>query len=337
MQIGNIELGDTPLFLAPMEDVTYKTFRYMCKQNGADVMYTEFVASEALIRKVDKSIAKMELFDFDRPAAIQIYGHNTESMVEAAKLAEQAKPDFIDINCGCPMKKIIRKGAGAGLLQEPDKMVEMVARIVKAVRLPVTVKTRLGWDDNNKPIVELAERLQDVGITALALHGRTRAQLYSGTADWQLIGKVKQNPRLHIPLIGNGDINSPQKAKECLDISGVDGLMIGRGSIGRPWIFKEVKHYLHTGELLPAPLVSEIVGNVKSQLELTLGWRDSEYRAILMMRRHFAKYFPALPNFRELRIRLLRAETSQEVFQILDEISARYEGLQIDYSDVSLR
>ncbi|MFV0483303.1 MAG: tRNA dihydrouridine synthase DusB [Bacteroidales bacterium] len=337
MQIGNIKLGKTPLFLAPMEDVTYKTFRYMCKKNGADVMYTEFVASEALIRNVDKSIAKMELFDFDRPAAIQIYGHDIDSMVEAAKMAEQAKPDFIDINCGCPMKKIIRKGAGAGLLQDPDKMVEMTRQIVNAVKLPVTVKTRVGWDDSNKPIVELAERLQDVGIAALALHGRTRAQIYTGTADWQLIGKVKQNPRLHIPIIGNGDINSPQKAKEYLDMSGVDALMIGRGSIGRPWIFKEIKHYLQTGELYPAPLVSEVVDNVKAQLELALDWRDNEYRAILMMRRHFAKYFPALPNFRELRIRLLRAELSEDVHQILNEISTRYEGLRIDYSDVSLK
>lgn len=326
-----------PLFLAPMEDVTYKTFRYMCKHNGADVMYTEFVASEALIRNVNKSIDKMELFDFDRPAAIQIYGHNTDSMVEAAKMAEKARPDFIDINCGCPMKKIIRKGAGAGLLQDPDKMVEMVGRIVKAVQLPVTVKTRTGWDNDNKPIVELAERLQDVGIAALALHGRTRAQLYTGSADWQMIAKVKQNPRLNIPLIGNGDINSPQKAKECIDISGVDGLMIGRGAIGRPWIFNEIKHYLQTGEFLPFPMVSEVVSNVKDQLKLTLGWRDNEYRAILMMRRHFAKYFPALSNFKELRISLLKAETSNDVFKVLDEITERYKDERIDYSDVSLK
>ena len=296
-----------PLFLAPMEDVTYKSFRYMCKKYGADVMYTEFIASEALIRDVAKTKRKMTLFEFDRPVAIQIYGSNIDSMVQAAKVAEEFQPDFIDINFGCPMKKIAGKGAGAGLLRDIPKMVKMAGEVVKAVNLPVTAKTRLGWDHDDKPIVSVAEQLQDVGIQALAIHGRTRSQIYSGEADWSLIAAVKQNPRMIIPIIGNGDITGPEAAKAFYEQSGVDGLMIGRGSIGRPWIFREVRHYLNTGELLPSPLVPEVVENVKEQLQQSVSWKDDPKRAILEMRRHFARYFPNLKDFKEQRIRLLGA------------------------------
>lgn len=337
MKIGNIDLGEMPLFLAPMEDVTYKSFRYMCKKFGADVMYTEFVSSEALIRDVKKTKQKMELFDFDRPVAIQIYGYDIDSMVGAAKVAEEFQPDFIDINYGCPMKKIVKRGAGAGMLQDLPKMQKMTEEIVKAVSLPVTAKTRLGWDDTDKPIVEVAERLQDAGVAALAIHGRTRKQLYTGEADWTLIGKVKNNPKIQIPIIGNGDINGGKKAKEFLDQTGVDALMIGRGSIGRPWIFQEVKHYLATGELLPYPTVSEIVQNVKDQLEMSITWRDNVRTGILLMRRHFAKYFPSLPNFREHKIRLLQAITMEEVSEALDLIVKHYGDLRVDYTNVGLR
>ncbi|VAW15933.1 tRNA-dihydrouridine synthase DusB [hydrothermal vent metagenome] len=337
MKLGDIDLGELPLFLAPMEDVTYKSFRFMCKKYGADVMYTEFVSSEALIRDVLKAKQKMALFDFDRPVAIQIYGYDIDSMVNAAKVVEEFQPDFIDINFGCPMKKIVRKGAGASLLQDLPKMQKMAAEIVKAVSLPVTAKTRLGWDSSDKPIVEIAERLQDAGVAALAIHGRTRKQLYTGEADWLLIGEVKKNPRIKIPIIGNGDINGPQKAKEFYQQTGVDALMIGRGAIGRPWIFKEVKHYLDTGELLPPVRIEEVVENMKEQLKLNIEWKDNERSAILMMRRHFAKSFPRLPNFRDLKIQLLRAETYSEVGKTLDMIMARYKGQQIDYNGVSLR
>ncbi len=326
-----------PLFLAPMEDVTYKSFRYMCKKYGADVMYTEFVSSEALIRDIWKSKQKMTLFDFDRPVAIQIYGHDIDSMVEAAKVAEESQPDFIDINYGCPMKKIIRHGAGSAMLQDPDKMQRMTEAIVKAVKLPVTAKTRLGWDENSKIIVDVAERLQDAGVAALAIHGRTRSQLYTGEADWSLIGDVKNNPRMKIPIIGNGDINDPLKAKAYLDQTGVDALMIGRGSIGRPWIFSEVKQYLKTGELMPAPTVAEVVQNVRDQLAISIEWKDNVRSGILMMRRHFAKYFPTLPNFREHRIRLLQADTLEAVQETLDKIDELYGDFRVDYSNTSLK
>ncbi|MDC1105302.1 tRNA dihydrouridine synthase DusB [Prolixibacteraceae bacterium] len=337
MKIGNIELGSMPLFLAPMEDVTYKSFRYMCKKFGADVMYTEFVSSEALIRDIAKTKKKMTLFEFDRPVGIQIFGHNIESMVEAAKIAEESNPDIIDINFGCPMKKIVNRGAGSGMFQDVPKMVEMTRQIVNAVNKPVTVKTRLGWDDNSKVIVDVAEQLQDTGIAALTLHGRTRKQLYTGEADWDWIAKVKNNSRMHIPIIGNGDINGPLKAKECLEQSGVDGLMIGRGAIGRPWIFKEIRHYLETGKLLPSPLVPEIVDNVKEQLTQSVNWKDSPERAVKEMRRHFAKYFPSLHNFRDIRIRLLRADELDEVLLLLDEIAERYADTRVDYTNISLK
>lgn len=337
MKIGNIELENIPLFLAPMEDVTYKSFRWMCKKFGADVMYTEFISSEALVRDIQKTKQKMHLFDFDRPVAIQIYGHNIDSMVRAAQVAEECEPDFIDINFGCPMKKIVRHGAGAAMLQDLPKMQKMTAEIVKAVQLPVTAKTRLGWTDSDKPVVEAAERLQDAGVQALAIHGRTREQLYAGEADWTLIGEVKNNPKIQIPIIGNGDINSGEKAKQLLDATGVDALMIGRGAIGRPWLFREVKHYLETGENLPQPNVMEVVEVLKEQLQMNLEWRDNERSGIVMMRRHFAKYFPGLPNFRELKIRLLRAETNEEVNTVLSEIVDQYGTIRLDFSNASLK
>ncbi len=336
MRIGQLELKNTPLFLAPMEDVTYKSFRWMCKKFGADVMFTEFISSEALVRDVKKTKLKMQLFDFDRPVAIQIYGHNVDSMVRAAQVAEEVNPDFIDINFGCPMKKIIRHGAGAAFLKDLPAMQEMAAAVVKAVKLPVTAKTRLGWTESDKPIVEAALRLQDAGVAALAIHGRTREQLYTGKADWTLIGEVKNNPKIQIPIIGNGDINSAAKAKKLLDETGVDALMIGRGAIGRPWLFNEVKHYLETGELLPAPTVEQVVDVIKEQLEMNLEWKDDERAGILMLRRHFAKYFPGLPNFRELKIELLRAETASEVNRILDLIVQNYAGFQPDYMNAAL-
>ncbi|MDR2911228.1 MAG: tRNA dihydrouridine synthase DusB [Bacteroidales bacterium] len=335
-KIGNIEIAGTPLFLAPMEDVTYKSFRWICKKFGADVMYTEFISSEALVRDVKKTRQKMVLFDFDRPVAIQIYGHNTESMIRAAQIAEEANPDFIDINFGCPMKKIIRHGAGAAMLKDLSKMQQMATSIVKAVKLPVTAKTRLGWSENDKPIVEAAERLQDAGITALTIHGRTREQLYSGVADWSLIGEVKNNPRIKIPIIGNGDINSGEKARNMLSQTGVDALMIGRGAIGKPWLFREIKHYLATGENPPSLTVKEIVEVLREQLQMNLEWKDNERLGILMMRRHFAKYFTGLPNFRELKISMLQAETNSEINEILNKVTDFYDEKQPDFANVSL-
>lgn len=336
MKIGNLELKGTPLFLAPMEDVTYKSFRWMCKKFGADVMYTEFVSSEALVRDVEKTKLKMTLFDFDRPVAIQIYGHNIDSMINAAQVAEESNPDFIDINFGCPMKKIIRHGAGAAMLKDLEKMQKMAEGIVKAVKIPVTAKTRLGWTENDKPIMEVAERLQDAGISALAIHGRTRDQLYSGTADWNMIGEVKNNPKITIPIIGNGDINSAEKARFFLDQTGVDALMIGRGSIGRPWLFREVKHYLETGEILPSPIVSEVVEVLREQMKMNHEWKDNERAGIIMMRRHFAKYFPGLPNFRDLKVSLLQAENNTQVDEILEKIVAGYGTFQPDYTNAGL-
>lgn len=309
----------------------------MCKKYGADVMYTEFISSEALIRDIAKTIKKMTIFDFDRPVAIQIYGSSIVSMVQAAKVAEQAHPDFIDINFGCPMKKIASKGAGAGLLRDIPKMIKMAGEVVNAVKIPVTAKTRLGWDNSDMPIVEIAERLQDIGVQALAIHGRTRSQLYSGDADWSLIAKVRQNQRMHIPIIGNGDISGPEKAKAFIEQSGVDGLMIGRGAIGRPWIFRDVRHYLNTGELILPPLVPEVVANVKEQLHQSLRWKDDPKRAILEMRRHFARYFPNLKDFRDLRIQLLQATEVEDIINILDTISVKYDNQRVDYSNIGLK
>jgi len=333
VKIGDLELEKMPLFLAPMEDVTYKSFRYMCKKFGADVMYTEFISSDALVRNVSKTRQKMTLFDFDRPVGIQIYGHDIDSMVVAARVAEEAGPDFIDINMGCPVKKVVRRGAGAALLLDLPKMQKMAEAVVKAVCLPVTAKTRLGWDEDNKPVLEAALRLQDSGIAALAIHGRTRSQMYNGAADWTLIGEVKNDPRIRIPIIGNGDVRNPQKAAEFLRQTGVDGLMIGRSAIGRPWIFREIRHFLDTGQLIPPLTVPEVVKNVKEQLHLSIGWKENERSGILEMRRHFARYFPHIPNFRDLKVQLLTAGHFDQVISVLDQIAERYHGMNVDYGE----
>ena len=310
------------MLLAPMEDVTDPAFRLMCKRFGADMVYTEFVSSDALVSSVNSTMRKLNISDEERPVAIQIYGKNTDAMVEAARMVEEAKPDVIDLNFGCPVKKVAGKGAGAGLLRDIPKMLEITRAVVEAVHLPVTVKTRLGWDDSNKIIVDLAEQLQDCGIAALTIHGRTRAQMYTGEADWTLIGKVKENPRMQIPIIGNGDITTPERAKECFDKYGVDAVMIGRASFGRPWIFKEVKHFLQTGEPLP-PLSAEWRLNVLRQEVLDSVNLLDERRGILHVRRHIAAspLFKGIPNFRETRIAMLRAETVEDLFQIFDRLT----------------
>ncbi len=321
MKIAQIDLGERPVFLAPMEDVTDPAFRMMCKRFGADMVYTEFVSSDALVRSVNSTMRKLNISDEERPVAIQIYGKNTDAMVEAARMVEQAGPDVIDLNFGCPVKKVAGKGAGAGLLRDIPKMLEITKAVVDAVKLPVTVKTRLGWDENSKIIVQLAEQLQDCGISALTIHGRTRAQMYTGDADWTLIGEVKNNHRIHIPIIGNGDITTPERAKECFDKYGVDAIMIGRASFGRPWIFKEVKHYLQTGEMLPL-LSAEWRLNVLRQEVLDSVNLLDERRGILHVRRHIAAspLFKGIPNFRETRIAMLRAETKEDLFQIFDQL-----------------
>lgn len=321
MKIANIDLGPRPVLLAPMEDVTDPAFRLMCKQFGADMVYTEFVSADALIRSVSKTEQKLNISEAERPVAIQIYGRDVDTMVQAAKIVEQAQPDIIDLNFGCPVKRVAGKGAGAGMLQNIPLMLDITRSVVNAVKTPVTVKTRLGWDANSKIIVTLAEQLQDCGIQALTIHGRTRAQMYTGKADWTLIGETKQNPRIHIPIIGNGDITTPQRAKECFDRYGVDAIMIGRASFGRPWIFKEVKHYLETGEELP-PLSAEWRLNVLRQEVIDSVNLLDERRGILHVRRHLAAspLFKGIPNFRETRIRMLRAETQAELFQIFEEI-----------------
>lgn len=322
MKIGHIDLGERPIFLAPMEDVTDPAFRLMCKKFGANMVYTEFVSADALIRSVSKTEQKLNISDEERPVAIQIYGKDTETMVEAARIVEEARPDILDINFGCPVKRVAGKGAGAGMLQNIPKMLEITRAVVDAVKIPVTVKTRLGWDANNKIIVDLAEQLQDCGIAALTIHGRTRAQMYTGEADWTLIGEVKKNPRMHIPIIGNGDVTTPQRAKECFELYGVDAIMIGRASFGRPWIFKEVRHYLETGKELP-PLSAEWKLSVLRQEVVDSVNLLDERRGILHVRRHLAAspLFKGIPNFRDTRIAMLRAETKEELFQIFDTIS----------------
>ena len=321
MKIGNIDLGEQPVVLAPMEDVTDIAFRLKCKKFGASMVYTEFVSSEALIRSVNSTMRKLTISDEERPVAIQIYGREKDAIVEAAKIVEQAKPDVIDINFGCPVKKVAGKGAGAGMLQHPDKMIEITKAVVDAVNLPVTVKTRLGWDSEHKIIVNLAEQLQDCGIKALTIHGRTRAQMYTGEADWTLIGEVKNNPRMHIPIIGNGDVTTPERAKECFDKYGVDAVMIGRATFGNPWIFKEIRHYLDTGEHLE-PLSFSWKLNVLREEVLDSVNRLDEIRGILHIRRHLAAspLFKGIPDFRQTRIAMLRAATVKELFDIFDVI-----------------
>ena len=325
MKIRDINLGDRPVFLAPMEDVTDIGFRIMCKEFGADMVYTEFVSSDALIRNVSKTQQKLHIDDVERPVAIQIYGREVDAMVEAAKIVEEANPNILDINFGCPVKRVAGKGAGAGMLRDIPKMLEITKAVVDAVKIPVTVKTRLGWDCESKIIVELAEQLQDCGIAALAVHGRTRSQMYTGEADWSLIGKIKENQRMHIPIIGNGDVTSAEVAKEKFDKYGVDAIMVGRATIGRPWIFKEIKHYLQTGELIEPISPAEKMATIKRQIKESIDRLD-EYRGILHIRRHLAAtpLFKGIPNFRDTRIAMLRADKVDDLYTILDKIEAEY-------------
>lgn len=323
MKIGDIDLGEKPLLLAPMEDVTDPSFRFMCKEFGADVVYTEFISSDGLIRDGAKSVKKLDISDSERPVGIQIYGHLIEPMVEAARIAEAANPDIIDINFGCPVRKIATRGAGSGMMRDVPLMVEMTRQIVNAVSKPVTVKTRLGWDDDNKNIEEIALRLQDVGIKALTIHGRTRAQLYSGTADWTLIGKIKNDPRIEIPIIGNGDITSAEGAAEAFDKYGVDGIMIGRATYGRPWIFREIKHYLRTGEVLPQPTVRERVEIAKRHLAKSIEVKGNHI-GVIEMRRHLSNYFKGLPDFKQTRIKLVTLYDIPELFATLDYVAEQW-------------
>jgi nifR3 family TIM-barrel protein len=329
VNFAGIQLPENPLFLAPMEDITDPSFRKVCKMEGADMMYTEFISSDGLIRDGEKSVRKLDIFDFERPIGIQLYGHLTDAMVEAALIAEAASPEIIDINFGCPVKKIANRGAGSGMFRNIPLMIAMTEAIVNAVKLPVTVKTRLGWDEESKPIVEVAERLQDAGIRAITIHGRTRAQLYRGVADWSLIGEVKNNPRMHIPVIGNGDIDSPVRAKEMFGRYGVDGIMIGRATVGRPWIFRDIRHYLNSGELLPEPTVSEKADLALFHLEQSMKFKNGN-RAIFEMRRHLSNYFKGIPHFRDTRLKLLTTTEPDEIRSIISEIKERWGDFRTD-------
>ncbi|MFQ9315216.1 tRNA dihydrouridine synthase DusB [Dysgonomonas mossii] len=326
MKIGNIKFSENPVFLAPMEDVTDMGFRLMCKQFGADMVYTEFVSSDALIRHVNKTQAKLTISEEERPVAIQIYGREVDAMVEAAKICEEANPNILDINFGCPVKKVAGKGAGSGMMKTPELMVEITAAVVKAVKIPVTVKTRLGWDHESKIIVELAEQLQDVGIQALTIHGRTRSQMYTGEADWKLIGDVKNNPRIHIPIVGNGDVTSPEICKRRFDETGVDAVMIGRGSIGSPWIFEEVKYYLRTGETLPKKEFEWYLDVLKEMIRKNVA-HSGERGGIIHSRRHLAasSLFKGLPDFKKVRVAMLRTESVDELFEIMDTIPEQFQ------------
>ncbi|WP_443937218.1 tRNA dihydrouridine synthase DusB [Pedobacter sp. MW01-1-1] len=323
VKIGNIDLGEFPLLLAPMEDVSDPPFRFVCKQNGADMMYTEFISSEGLIRDAAKSIQKLDIFEYERPIGIQIFGGDIEHMREASAIASAAGPDLVDINYGCPVKNVVCKGAGSSLLQDIDKMVKMTEAVVKASHLPVTVKTRLGWDDTTKNVYEVAERLQDVGIQALTIHGRTRAQLYKGSADWSLIREIKRNPRIKIPIFGNGDVDSPQKAANWRMEYEVDGIMIGRAAIGYPWIFREVKHFFKTGEILAGPTIDERIQVCRTHLDKSIQWKGPK-TGIFEMRRHYANYFKGIPDFKPFRMRLVSEPDIQNIYSILDEIAYKY-------------
>ena len=327
MKIADLEFGAYPVFLAPMEDVTDEAFRLLCKRYGADMVYTEFVSSDALIRDVNSTLRKLNIYEEERPVVIQIYGNEVEPMVEAAKRVEAARPDILDINFGCPVKKVARKGCGAGMLQNIPKLLEITRAVVDAVKIPVTVKTRLGWDENSKCIVELAEALQDCGIAALTVHGRTRAQMYTGDADWTLIGKIKENPRMRIPIIGNGDIKTPERAKECFDKYGVDAVMVGRASFGQPWIFRDMKHYLLNGECATPFTFAECMQILREQVQQSVEWLG-ERPGILHVRRHLAAtpFLKGLPDFRPMRIDMLRAEKLDQLLDIMSRIEQQYGG-----------
>ena len=318
-KIGNIDLGAFPLLLAPMEDVSDPPFRRLCKMHGADMLYSEFISSEGLIRDAIKSRQKLDIFDYERPVGIQIFGGDEEAMALSAKIVSTVNPDLVDINFGCPVKKVVSKGAGAGVLKDIDLMVRLTKAVVNSTSLPVTVKTRLGWDEQSINIEEVAERLQDVGISALTIHARTRSQMYKGHSDWSYIAKVKNNPRIHIPIFGNGDIDSPEKALEYRNTYGVDGIMIGRAAIGYPWIFNEIKHYFATGTLLPTPTIADRVEAARNHLLWSLDWKG-ERQGILEMRRHYANYFKGIPNFKEHRQRLVTLESSEEILKALENV-----------------
>lgn len=335
VKIDQIVLPDFPLLLAPMEDVSDPPFRAVCKDNGADLMYTEFISSEGLIRDAIKSRQKLDIFEYERPVGIQIFGGDEEALSLSAKIVETVNPDLLDINFGCPVKKVALKGAGAGVLKDIDLMVRLTEATVKSTKLPVTVKTRLGWDDQSKNIEEVAERLQDVGIKALAIHGRTRAQMYKGEADWTLIGKVKNNPRIKIPIFGNGDIDSPQKAKLYKERYGVDGIMIGRAAIGYPWIFREIKHYLATGDILPAPTLAERIEVCKKHLRKSVEWKGPKV-GIFEMRRHYTNYLKGLPGIKDYRARLVTLMEPAEIEGVLDEVTANYTGYEFERTPIEL-
>ncbi|WP_316735627.1 tRNA dihydrouridine synthase DusB [Pedobacter aquatilis] len=331
VKIGNIDLGEFPLLLAPMEDVSDPPFRFVCKQNGADLMYTEFISSEGLIRDAAKSLQKLDIFEYERPIGIQIFGGDIDHMREASEIASAANPDLVDINYGCPVKNVVCKGAGSSLLRDIDKMVKMTEAVVKASHLPVTVKTRLGWDDDTKNVYEVAERLQDVGIQALTIHGRTRAQLYKGEADWTLIREIKRNPRIKIPIFGNGDVDSPEKAANWRMEYEVDGIMIGRAAIGYPWIFREVKHFFKTGEHLAGPTIEERINVCRTHLDKSIEWKGPK-TGIFEMRRHYANYFKGLPDFKPYRMRLVSEPDYANIHSILDEVAEKF----ADYNSASV-
>ncbi len=328
VKIGDIELGEFPLLLAPMEDVSDPPFRFVCKKYGADMMYSEFISSEGLIRNAAKSIQKLDIYDYERPVGIQMFGGEEDAMVQSAKIIETVHPNLIDINYGCPVNKVVCKMAGAGILQDIPKMIRLTEQVVKATNLPVTVKTRLGWSDQTKNIVEVAERLQDIGIKALSIHGRTRMQMYKGEAEWTLMAAVKNNPRMHIPIFGNGDIDSPQKALEYKNKYGVDGIMIGRAAIGSPWIFNQVKAYIFNGELIADPTIEEKVEIIKTHLQKSIEWKGKTL-GILEMRPHYSNYLKGLPNIKPFRARLVTTQDEAELFAILDDVLSEYAGIEI--------
>jgi len=335
IRIGNIQLKDFPLLLAPMEDVSDPPFRAVCKANGADLMYTEFISSEGLVRDAIKSRQKLDIFNYERPIGIQIFGGDEEAMAMSAKIVEAVNPDLVDINFGCPVKKVVTKGAGAAVLKDIDAMVRLTDAVARSTSLPVTVKTRLGWDENSKNIEEVAERLQDIGIKALAIHGRTRAQLYKGEADWTLIGKVKNNPRIHIPIFGNGDIDSPEKALEYKNRYDVDGIMIGRAAIGYPWIFNEIKNFIQTGEHLDPPTIEQRVEVIRQHLHHSVDWKGL-LPGINEMRRHYTNYLKGLPNIKEYRLKLVTVKSVEEIDEVLNEIIRVYSGYRFERRKIDM-